>query len=224
MAILFQLKFGPLMQIPPTKSRMRLHNDDGRRLYLTPSERERFISCANKCPPERQTFCLTLAYTGCRLSEACQLGQHNLMLAELLMSIRTLKQRETVKVREIPIPECFARVLYETHCINLTAADQYLWGEGNRPLPRISAYRWVKEVMADAGVVGVHASPKGLRHGYGIHATRCGVQLHMLQKWMGHARMETTAIYATAVGPEEQEIASRMWTPQPDRAAHPFSP
>lgn len=28
---------------------------------------------------------------------------------------------------------------------------------------------------------------------------------------MGHASIETTAIYADAVGKEEQDIASRMW-------------
>jgi integrase len=33
----------------------------------------------------------------------------------------------------------------------------------------------------------------------------------MMQKWLGHARIETTAIYANAVGPEERAIASRMW-------------
>jgi hypothetical protein len=33
----------------------------------------------------------------------------------------------------------------------------------------------------------------------------------MLRKWMGHASIETTAIYANAVGEEEQSIAERMW-------------
>lgn len=27
----------------------------------------------------------------------------------------------------------------------------------------------------------------------------------------GHARIETTAIYTTAIGPEEQDIAKKMW-------------
>ncbi len=35
--------------------------------------------------------------------------------------------------------------------------------------------------------------------------------LHMVQKWMGHAQLSTTAIYANAVGKEEQHIAARMW-------------
>lgn len=38
-----------------------------------------------------------------------------------------------------------------------------------------------------------------------------GIPLHMLQKWMGHAQLSPTAIYADAVGKEEQDIAARMW-------------
>ena len=56
-----------------------------------------------------------------------------------------------------------------------------------------------------------HRSPKGLRHGYGINAVINGIPLHMLQKWMGHAQLTTTTIYADAIGKEEQDIASRMW-------------
>jgi len=37
----------------------------------------------------------------------------------------------------------------------------------------------------------------------------------MLSKWMGHADIKTTAIYANtianAIGKEEQDIAARMW-------------
>jgi len=32
-----------------------------------------------------------------------------------------------------------------------------------------------------------------------------------LQKWLGHAQLSTTAIYANAIGKEEQDIAARMW-------------
>jgi integrase len=56
-----------------------------------------------------------------------------------------------------------------------------------------------------------HRCPKGLRHGYGVHAIGSGVPLNMLCKWMGHASMEVTAIYANALGAEEQGIAARMW-------------
>ena len=35
--------------------------------------------------------------------------------------------------------------------------------------------------------------------------------LNLVQKWLGHAQLTTTAIYADAVGSEEKDIARRMW-------------
>jgi len=37
-----------------------------------------------------------------------------------------------------------------------------------------------------------------------------GVPLNLIQRWMGHSRIETTAIYANAVGDEERALAKRM--------------
>jgi site-specific recombinase XerD len=51
-----------------------------------------------------------------------------------------------------------------------------------------------------------------LRRGYAIHALPKNVPLNMVSKWMGHSQMETTAIYANAVGEEQQSIAARMWS------------
>jgi len=39
-----------------------------------------------------------------------------------------------------------------------------------------------------------------------------GIPLNLVQKWLGHAQLTTTAIYANAVGAEEKDIARRMWT------------
>lgn len=35
--------------------------------------------------------------------------------------------------------------------------------------------------------------------------------MNLVQRWLGHASMKTTAIYLLAIGAEECEIASRMW-------------
>ena len=66
-------------------------------------------------------------------------------------------------------------------------------------------------VMTTAGLTGPHASPKGLRHGFGVRAVSEGISLNLVQKWLGHAQLTTTAIYADAVGDEEQSIAAKMW-------------
>jgi site-specific recombinase XerD len=49
-------------------------------------------------------------------------------------------------------------------------------------------------------------------HGFGVAAVQAGIPLNLVQRWLGHAQLSTTAIYAEAIGPEEQEIAARMWT------------
>jgi site-specific recombinase XerD len=55
-----------------------------------------------------------------------------------------------------------------------------------------------------------HIGPRA--HAFGVGALRAHVPLNLLQRWLGHARISTTAIYAAASGPEEFAIAQRFWT------------
>lgn len=51
--------------------------------------------------------------------------------------------------------------------------------------------------MIEAGLpVAPQRVPKGLRHGFGVNAAVNDIPLNMLQKWLGHAQLSTTAIYA----------------------------
>ena len=75
----------------------------------------------------------------------------------------------------------------------------------------MTGWRAVHGVMQAARLDGPHASPKGLRHGFGVAAVTAGIPLNLVQKWLGHAQLTTTAIYADAVGAEEKDIARRMW-------------
>ena len=77
---------------------------------------------------------------------------------------------------------------------------------------RNTAFRRVQPVMrAAAKLDGPHACPKGLRHGFGVQGVSRRIALDLVQKWLGHAELNTTAIYANAVGEEAQSIAARMW-------------
>jgi integrase len=53
--------------------------------------------------------------------------------------------------------------------------------------------------------------PKGLRHGFGVHAFQASVPPHLVQRWLGHASLRTTSIYADVMGPDERAFAARMW-------------
>ena len=69
----------------------------------------------------------------------------------------------------------------------------------------------VKQVMKMIGVGPSQSMPKGLRHAFGVGAAQKNVPLNIVQKWMGHSRLSTTAIYSDAVGDEERTLAERMW-------------
>ena len=55
------------------RAAMRLYTPARERLYLNFVERQRFERAAAKTTPEIHAFCLTLLYSGCRISEALSL-------------------------------------------------------------------------------------------------------------------------------------------------------
>ena len=127
--------------------------------------------------------------------------------------VETLKKRRRGVYRAVPVPPGLLDQLDLVHGLREALkrgrghADRPLW-----PCSRMTAWRQVTTVMQAADIpAGPHRSPKGLRHGFGVHAISSGVPLNMLSKWMGHATLEVTAIYANALGAEEQSIAARMW-------------
>jgi integrase/recombinase XerD len=194
---------------PAHASGQSLYTQTGRRKYLTASERTRFIDAAWACArPELRTLCLTLLYTGCRISEALALRSENIETESGFIAITCLKKRSHIAiVREVPVPRELMEALAQVHCMDADNREQVLW-----TFSRSRAWYLVKTVMCAANIpTGPHMTPKGLRHGFGLHAIRSGVPLNLVQRWLGHARMETTTIYLQAVGEEEREFAALMW-------------
>lgn len=189
-----------------------LYDTGGARKYLTASERRAFLDVAVRAPAKTATFARFLCETGCRLSEALDLRAGRVDLSAKVVVIESLKKRRVGVYRAVPISDAFAEALDRTHELAIFKARSEgsmirLW-----PWARMTGYRYVKALMRDAGISGAQASPKGLRHGFAIAALEQGVPLHLVQKWLGHSSLATTAIYGNAVGVEERTIASRMWS------------
>ena len=172
---------------------MLLHDARGKRLYVTSDERRAFSAAAAQAPRPVRSLCAVLHDTGCRISEALALTPERVTSPAVPASL-------------LDAPDMLHGVR-EAQRRGRGHADRPLW-----PWARNTAWRHVKAVMTAVGIPdGPHRTPKGLRHGFGVHAIACGVPLNMLSKWMGHATLEVTAIYANALGAEEQGIAARMW-------------
>jgi integrase/recombinase XerD len=159
-----------------------------------------------------RTLCMTLAYAGCRLSEALALTADRVDLAAGVLVFESLKKHRTGLFRNVPVPPALLDALDMVHGVRELHGRRGK-GRGVRlwPWSRMTGWRAVHAVMLAAGLEGVHASPKGLRHGFGVAAVTAGIPLNLVQKWLGHAQLSTTAIYANAVGAEEKDIAQRMW-------------
>lgn len=189
-----------------------LYDQKGNRKYLTIDERTAFLNAASLLEPEIHTFCLMLAYTGARISEVLALTPERFDFAEKTVVFECLKKRRKGIYRTLPLPSEMLERIDDVQNIreaqrNQNTAQRRIWTWG-----RTTAWKRVKKVMANANIIGARACPKGLRHSFGVCGLQKNVPLNMMSKWLGHARLSTTAIYGDAVGDEERKIASRMWT------------
>jgi integrase/recombinase XerD len=192
-------------------SENRLYSDQGKRLYLSSSERKAFHDAAKEQRRDVRTFCHMLHITGCRISEALELTPGSVDLSQQVIVFRTLKKREKIHYRSVPVPTDFIDQLNMVHSIRQEQKRQSaerLWN-----WTRTHAWRLVKGVMIDAGIDTAlpHATAKGLRHAFGIHAIASEVPVTELKKLMGHAKLETTEIYVNATGAEQRQLVARMW-------------
>ncbi len=190
-----------------------LFTSEGERKYLTDTECEAFIVAATAHERgEVRTFGLVLAYTGARISEALELTPRRIDTSSKSITFRTLKQRRENVYRTVPVPDRLLDDLELVHKIRKALRGRK--GQGDKPRwswGRTQAYKHIKALMDEAGITGPHASPKGLRHGFGVKAASKTRQPRVVQKWLGHRDLNTTAVYMDVQGEEERELAARLW-------------
>lgn len=189
-----------------------LYDHNGKRKYLISRERAAFLKAARNQNPEIETFCLILCYSGARISEVLALTPDRVDFGSCVIIFETLKRRRKGTFRAVPVPEDVLRCLADVHCLN--GVQMGSDGQTNKrlwPWCRTTAWQHVKTVMAEAGISGPQACPKGLRHAFAVLSLQSGVPINLVSRWLGHSRLETTAIYAEAIGDEEKAIAERFW-------------
>ena len=193
-----------------------LYDQNGNRKYINEGERRRFLRSAKALGSKPVfTFCLVLARTGGRISEVLALTPRQIDMEDKVVVIRSLKKRKDKDdypiYRAVPVPTRLLRQLDAVHRIkaarqNPNRIDERIW-----PWCRTTATTRVKEVLQAAGISGIQASAKGFRHGFAVDALAKKVPEVIVQEWLGHANLETTAIYSKAVATEARMIANRMW-------------
>lgn len=179
------------------------YDADGRRKYLCGDEGRRFVLYAAELPRAEALFCLTIYYTGCRISEALALRLSDIDIETKVILIRSLKKRGRREIRRVPAPDFL-----------ITGLVALALGDSPWPLWRFSrttAWRRIKKVMKLAKITGIHATTKGLRHGFGVRSAMMRIPSNVIQQWLGHADPATTAIYLAVRDDEERELIEKTW-------------
>jgi site-specific recombinase XerD len=199
-------------QPPPYAFSLYAQDDTagGGRKYLNHEECRRVLAASATLERRPALFVLVLAWTGARVSEILALTPRAIQVERSLISIVTLKRRRW-SVREVPIPPELMQSLAQEFSLLATQQDQEHCSDRLWPMHRVTAWRHVKRVMAGANVSGRAACPRGMRHAFGVGTLQAGVPITLVQRWLGHARLSTTAIYAGVSGPEELAMAKKFW-------------
>lgn len=75
----------------------------------------------------------------------------------------------------------------------------------------IAEVRYIVKRIACRAEVEVNVYPHKLRHSYATHLLNNGAPLEGIQTLMGHAKLETTKLYAELAGPRRKEIYKRYF-------------
>lgn len=192
-----------------------MYDQCGKRKYVNMEERNEIRRAISKLQKNKSVFCEIILETGCRISEAINLRACQIDISSKYIRFESLKKRRRGVYRSVPISDLLTKNLKSLFNLNEIRSNPerrlWLWS-------RVTAYRLIKNVMAQANIYGSHANPRGLRHGFAIAALESGVPITLVQRWLGHASLKTTAIYTQVVGEEERRLAARMWRRTRDAA------
>lgn len=190
---------------------MSLLGVDGSKKYLSETELDAFRAANRVLPPPARAYNLALLYTGARRCEALWMEKRHVDIATGEIILLTLKKRRLAggaaaprPPRRVPVPDELIDALDMAFNLRKGKRDERLWNVTPR-----TANRWTGYALERAGLDG--HSIKSLRHTFGVRATMRGVPITTIADLMGHADIQTTAIYATPLGDEKASMVRRMW-------------
>jgi len=124
-----------------------LFNHSGNRKYLNAAERRHFVEATRYAPPKIRLFCLTLRWSGARISEALALTLAAIDIESGVVSIRTLKRRKRGIVRQVPLPSDLIIELDRVFELRIAQRDPHPAMLRFWQWSRTTAWRHVKSVM-----------------------------------------------------------------------------
>ena len=187
-------------------------------VVLSQEEVRRILACVRRF---HYRVCLTTIYScGLRLQECVHLQVADIDGDRLLVHVR---QGKGAKDRTVPLAESMLVVLrsqwqrhrHPTLLFPRRPKMGEPWPSVQTPMDGNAVQRAIR-VAAVASEIGKAATPHTLRHSWATHMLEAGVNVRLLQRWLGHSSLQTTLRYAHLTRSQEsvaEEALERVLEP-----------
>jgi integrase/recombinase XerC len=161
------------------------------RTTLRPDEYTKLLSLAGANPRDYAILQVFLQ-TGLRVSELCALTLDDIDLASRTLHVRQGKgqQARTIELEKKGIQAIRSYLAVRPNALH---RELFLNYQGI-PLSDRGVRKMLDKYLSAAGITKA-ISPHSLRHTFATYKAERGVSPYQLKAWLGHARLDTTAIY-----------------------------
>lgn len=160
--------------------------------------------------PHNYAFLSTVYACGLRLQEALHLEISDIDAARMMIHVHRGKG---AKDRYVPLPQATLQSLrshWRSHrnarlIFPAQGRNGHSAGSSDTPMAKSSVQGAFRRAKLQAGIAKRGLSVHSLRHCYATHLLEAGVNLRVIQRYLGHTSLETTMVYLhlTDKGTEE---------------------
>ena len=198
----------------PTLQRLRVRKEKKLPDVLSVDEVRRLIAAVRT--PHNRAYFWTVYSLGLRLEEGLRLQVGDIDSQRMLVHVHRGKG---AKDRYVPLPSRTLKVLrdyWATHrhpqwLFPAKGPDGQPTATADRPMERSSVQKALSRVVQELEfqeAISVHS----LRHSYATHLLEAGVNLRVIQQYLGHSSLNTTMVYLHLTPASQEQAVRRIET------------
>jgi site-specific recombinase XerD len=195
----------------PILERVRPKKEKKQPVILSQGEVYRILSCVHQ--PHYRTCLNTIYGCGLRVSEGVGLQSGHIDSARMQLHIRDSKGS---KDRRVPLPDQTLQDLRQFWCTHRNPVWLFPKRDRSGVIPEANSSMSPKGIstafkaaLLQSGVTKA-ATIHTLRHSWATHLLEAGVHLRLLQLWLGHSSLKTTAHYLHLTQKAEAVAVSQL--------------
>jgi integrase/recombinase XerD len=196
----------------PTLERLRVQREKRLPDVLSTDEVRQLIAAVRT--RHNRIYFQTVYSLGLRLTEGLHLQVGDIDGARMMVHVHRGKG---AKDRFVPLPTTTLKSLREywaTHRHRIwlfpaTGRDHGQAARADGPMERSSVQGALRRVVRDLGfrkAISIHT----LRHSYATHLLEAGVNLRLIQQYLGHSSLQTTMVYLHLTAASHEQARARI--------------